>query len=324
MKRNFLYAIILGLLMVCLLILPVKMGEEGANRHIPILGYVEDISHSYYNETLLKLSATWASVKFASKMVAVFQRGEISFTPFGMGVTIAPGELLAAVSDNLERVSSLLFSLILVVLGERLAVSVMTFLTFKVFLPFSLLLIILSLLFNTFRIVTQKWGFLILKTTLLLYCILPASAFLSAFVQSHYLDETYQKEMDFVHSKQEQLESLEIVSYSQKISEQDEVLSQQKTSTDSSWVEQTLREGKKIAESTLEGMKKTIKQVSDMHFEEMRKQLLEEFNNALSFLDAMVDRFMSIITIFLLTNIAIPLVLFVVMMRMVNYFWQKI
>ena len=76
-----------ALLLVFLLFLPVQIGEKDANRDLWLVGDMERVSEEYYTTTLAQMAAAWAIVKISSKTVAMLQRGEISFTPLGVGVS---------------------------------------------------------------------------------------------------------------------------------------------------------------------------------------------------------------------------------------------
>ena len=92
-------------LLAALLLLPLRMGE-GANDGVPVIGAAEQLAADYCDRTLERATAAYVSAKVVDKTISLIQRAEISVTPVGVGLTFAPGELLAAANEAIERVSA--------------------------------------------------------------------------------------------------------------------------------------------------------------------------------------------------------------------------
>ena len=108
LKKRCIVALVLALVLSCLLYAPIRMGT-GVNKDIPLIGAAESVAENYCEQTLIAATKAYVAAKLIDKCISTLQQVEISFTPFGMGVTVAPGEMLAAVNEAIERVSSALF-----------------------------------------------------------------------------------------------------------------------------------------------------------------------------------------------------------------------
>ncbi len=294
-KPYLIYAFFLAMLIV-LFILPLKPNDN--HKNIWLINSIEQQSTDYYNNTLTKLGIAWASVKLASKLTAMIQRGEISFH-FGVGVTVAPGELLAAISDNLERISSLLFALIVLALLQKISIGLVTFLVFKCLFPLAFIcLFFYNIFFYHLKLNIlglKNIGFFLLKISFLIWLFFPLTATMNTYIYDFYLNEEFETNMHNIHDQQETLEETLNNNFlghrEQNGTTNDEVLQSH------SWMQEQWGNVKGF----FDNMQKAPKKLG-----EIKNNIFENINSAMNYLDEMVERFMKVIALFILTEIVIP------------------
>lgn len=200
------------LLILFFLWLPIKMGE-GENAQIPLIGPTEAYSEEYVNRTLQRAVAAYAVAKIADKVISTIQRTEFSATPLGLGVSLAPGELLAAVNDALERVSSALFALIGLLLLEKLALGLVSWLCLKLMLPAGLALALLWRLISCRNAKSGAWlkaaAVFLIQSSLTLWLLMPLSAALTGCLEQAYLQGEYQKESAALETFNKELNNID-------------------------------------------------------------------------------------------------------------------
>lgn len=277
-----------ALLFVFLLLLPVQIGEKDANRDLWFVGDLERVSEEYYTTTLAQMAAAWAIVKISSKTVAMLQRGEISFTPLGVGVSLAPGELLAVVSDNLERIANVLFVLVLVLLLQQFSLGFLSFVCLKILFPIALLFYIAG--FFGFRFATILAAKLC-KIALILWLCFPASAVISNFLQQGYLDE---KRTQNLHILQTQETGLQNLQKFQDFSEGEEAQNMPHNEENLGFLSSLWQNAKEIASNT------------SNHFQKTKERAIAQIDSIVESLDGLVDRLLELTAIFVLTTLVLP------------------
>lgn len=281
-----------GLLFIFLLFLPVQIGEKDANRDLWIVGNLEQISEDYYAATLAQMAAAWAIVKLSSKVVAMLQRGEISFTPLGVGVSLAPGELLAVVGDNLERIANVLFALLLVLLLQQFSLGFLSFVCLKILLPLCLLFYLFGHLgFAPASLLAKR----LLKITLVLWLFFPLSAWLSNFLQQGYLEQKRAQNLEILQTQESGLQALQNL---QDITDTTPPQSPKDHEENLGFLDSLWQNAKDIAAN------------STNQFQKTKDQALQKIDSIVQSLDGLVDRLLELTAIFLLTTLVLPLSLF--------------
>ncbi|OBV28839.1 hypothetical protein BKN38_08115 [Helicobacter sp. CLO-3] len=295
--KNFLKTyykpLIVCFLLLFLLLLPIKIGEKDANKNIFIIGDMERVSARYYDDSIAKIAATWAIVKLASKTASIIQRGEISFAPFGIGISLAPGELLSVISDNLERIANVLFALLLMLLLQQLGLGFLSFVCLKVLFPICLLLYLASFfgLKSAFGLSMR-----LLRFTLILWLFFPFSALVSDFLQQGYIEQKRNKNIELLQSSQKDLQNMQnlIEPNSTNAPQTKPQTSQEKLG----FIDSLMRDAKELTNS------------ATSHFERTKDEALAKVNNIVDSIDNIVDRLLELTAIFLLTSIVLPLGVF--------------
>ena len=291
--------IVAALLLIFLLFLPVQIGEKDANRDVWFVGDMERISEEYYTTTLAQMAAAWAIVKISSKTVAMLQRGEISFTPLGVGVSLAPGELLAVVGDNLERIANVLFALVLVLLLQQFSLGFLSFVCLKILFPAAILFYIAGFFGLGFA---KTFAAKLCKIALILWLCFPASAAISNFLQQGYLSEKRTQNLSILQTQETGLQNLQKfedlgAEEAQKVQQSEENLG---------FLTSLWQNAKEIASNTTN------------HFQKTKERAIAKIDSIVESLDGLVDRLLELTAIFLLTTLVLPLFVFVLLFWVVR------
>lgn len=277
MKRPFPVIVLQILLLAVLLALPLRMGD-GVNAGVPVIGAAEQISADYCRRTLERATAAYVSAKVVDKVISMIQRAEISFTPMGVGVTVAPGELLAAANEAIERVSAALFSVMGLMLVEKLGIGMISWICFKFLLPLALILLLLRHVAGARLPWLAPTGRFLARLALLLWCFFPAVALAAGYVEHAYLDAEYAQQMDEVAAGEKRLDAL----------------------------------GKDFAESVPaeQGILDKLKGVVG------KLDIRQQAADMLDYADRLTDRLFHVFCIFLLTTLVIPLFMFFLLRKL--------
>ena len=283
-----------ALLLVFLLLLPVQIGEKDANRDLWLVGDMERVSEEYYTTTLAQMAAAWAIVKISSKTVAMLQRGEISFTPLGVGVSLAPGELLAVVGDNLERIANVLFALVLVLLLQQFSLGFLSFVCLKILFPIALLCYIAGFFGLGFA---KTLAAKLCKIALVLWLCFPASAYISNFLQQGYLSEKRTQNLSILQTQETGLQNL------QRFEDlgEEEAQKLQQNEENLGFLTSLWQNAKEIASNT------------NNHFQKTKERAIAKIDSIVESLDGLVDRLLELTAIFLLTTLVLPFCVFVLL-----------
>ena len=288
---------ILGVISIVLLVnSPIEMGRT-ANRDIPVIGQLEAMSESYCSTTLSRATQAYIACKVIDRVVSTVQRTELSFTPFGIGLVIAPGELLAAANDAIERLCTAFFLVIGLTLVGQMASGMLTFLCVKFFLPLSVASLVLFCLSPRYFAWARALGELLFKTALMAYLFFPALALATEYLNSHYLDSVYAENIQQVESGAKKLE-------------QDEkdvtTLPTQQLPKEAGWWE-----------STMTKVRSTLESVS---IEGIKTALVAKLDSMWNAVDNMTDKLFAILTIFMLTTCVLPVAVFWFMTAIMRIF----
>lgn len=266
-----------ALLLVALLLLPLRMGE-GVNAEVPLIGAAEQLAADYCGRTLERATAAYVSAKVVDKTISLIQRAEISVTPVGVGLTFAPGELLAAANEAIERVSAALFTVMGLMLVEKLSIGLISWLCFKLLLPLALVLSLLRHLTGGRLPQLAPIARFLARLAVLLWCFFPAVALAAGYVESAYLDAEYARQMDEAASEEKRLDAL----------------------------------GREFAESVPQeqGLLDRLKGAAAM------LDIRQKAADMLDYADRMTDRLFHVFCIFLLTTVLIPLFMLFLLLKL--------
>lgn len=266
-----------ALLLVALLLLPLRMGE-GVNAEVPLIGAAEQLAADYCGRTLERATAAYVSAKVVDKTISLIQRAEISVTPVGVGLTFAPGELLAAANEAIERVSAALFTVMGLMLVEKLSIGLISWLCFKLLLPLALVLSLLRHLTGGRLPQLAPIARFLARLAVLLWCFFPAVALAAGYVESAYLDAEYARQMDAAASEEKRLDAL----------------------------------GREFAESVPQeqGLLDRLKGAAAM------LDIRQKAADMLDYADRMSDRLFHVFCIFLLTTVLIPLFMLFLLLKL--------
>lgn len=266
-----------ALLLVALLLLPLRMGE-GVNAEVPLIGAAEQLAADYCGRTLERATAAYVSAKVVDKTISLIQRAEISVTPVGVGLTFAPGELLAAANEAIERVSAALFTVMGLMLVEKLSIGLISWLCFKLLLPLALVLSLLRHLTGGRLPQLAPIARFLARLAVLLWCFFPAVALAAGYVESAYLDAEYARQMDEAASEEKRLDAL----------------------------------GREFAESVPQeqGLLDRLKGAAAM------LDIRQKAADMLDYADRMSDRLFHVFCIFLLTTVLIPLFMLFLLLKL--------
>ncbi len=153
---------------------------------------LEDKGSQYFNETIKRSIYTFAIVRGINGIVSVIQGTTVAVSPGGMGVQLALGEILDPVNDLVER-----FSWVMLVSATSLGIQKVlmemgAWLGFEILLSFSMAMILAGIWISQFSkvdLITSGCK-LILVSLVIRFCI-PAVAIISEKVYDLFLKKQY-------------------------------------------------------------------------------------------------------------------------------------
>lgn len=303
MSRNTLRAltIFLSVLAIGFLIAtPIKMGR-GANKDIPVIGALETMSLDYCQTTLAKATKAYVVSKLIDRIVSVVQRTELSFSPFGMGITLAPGELLAAANDAIERLCAAFFLVMGLTLVGQLFAGMTAFLCFKVFLPACCILAVLYALSPTHLAWCRPLCALVAKLTLMVFLFFPVLATVTNYLNAHYLDSVYTENMDAADRGTSLLE---------RDGEEMATLPKEPTpQTSDSWWERKM-----------DSIKETI---GNLSIDSIKEAAQRKATQMVDQLDVLTDHLFIVFAMFMLTTCIVPVGIFLLLLAIIRIFSEQ-
>lgn len=148
---------------------------------------IEEKTDAYFTETVSEAATVFATARVINGGISVIKDSTVTVTPFGLGTEIALGQVLDPLDDVIERLSDILFTVI-VSLGIQKAVyeiiGAMAVYGIGALLMLSLLL---ALCFKNEKL--RAWSVFLKKAALLLLFVrvaLPFTALLSETVETHF------------------------------------------------------------------------------------------------------------------------------------------
>lgn len=148
---------------------------------------IEEKTDAYFTETVSEAATVFATARVINGGISVIKDSTVTVTPFGLGTEIALGQVLDPLDDVIERLSDILFTVI-VSLGIQKAVYEIIGATAVYGIGALLMLsLLLALCFKNEKL--RAWSVFLKKAALLLLFVrvaLPFTALLSETVETHF------------------------------------------------------------------------------------------------------------------------------------------
>ncbi|MEG6504078.1 hypothetical protein [Nitratidesulfovibrio sp. 1201_IL3209] len=283
------FVFILYITLACLILTPIRMGA-GVNAAIPLVGEAERISEEYCSATLGKAMKAYAIAKIADRIISTIQRTDISVSPFGIGMTVAPGEILSAINDAIERISAAYFIVISMMLVAKLLIGITPFVSFKILLPTSIALGLLYLHTRNRFIWAKNLSLIIGKSALLIWLIFPATALSSSYIENSYLESVYQKSISGANESQSKLPTVES---DERAAPKGNAL--QKSDGNTSWFAKKWND-----------IKETFSDTSTPE-NDVESGFMDKASRALHYADAIANDLMNALATFIITTLIVPI-----------------
>lgn len=283
---------ILILLLASSILLPIRMGD-GANASLPLISTVEEVSVKQCRETLRDATVAYVSAKLINKILTSLKRVEVSVQPFGVGVSFAPGEMLSAANDAIERVCAALFSVIGLMVVEKLTIGMISFVCFKVLFPIAFILGIIHCVFPKVCSWAKPTSLFLIKLSLISWLFFPTVALVTKYVEDAYLNAELQRQLQAAESLSGKMEGL-----NQELS----AISESKSEEESSrW----------------EKIKGTLKSIT-RNFSPY-EAIKEKISGMVNYADKASDHLFHAFCIFILTTVVIPLFLLFIFYKLLQF-----
>lgn len=185
---------VMTVLLVFLIVLPIRIGI-GANAHIPLIGAIEDVTQSYCDNTLERATKTYVIAKGVDRIISLIEDTKISFG-FFLDVNIGIGKLLAAANDAIERICAALFTVIGIVLAEKLILGMLSWACFKILLPIALICGILHCVAPRFVPWGRSVALFLARTVILCWMFLPITTLISSYVENAYFEYEHTEKIE--------------------------------------------------------------------------------------------------------------------------------
>jgi len=156
------------------------------------VGEFDKKAREYFNEALKRAAFTYAITRGINGVVSVIQDTEIAFSPAGVGVTLAVGEILDPINDLIER-----FSLVMLIstvsLGiQKILLEMGIWFGFRLLLTFSMFILLTGIWFrNLPRVDLIALGYRLILVALVIRFCIPAVAVASSMIYDTFLKEKY-------------------------------------------------------------------------------------------------------------------------------------
>lgn len=185
----------LALILLGLLLLPVGMGGNGS---VPVIGWIEALVNDYCLVQLQRAQDAYLVTQALDSAISVARSAEASASVLGVGGSVAPGESLAPMHDSVKTLSDVLTNAILLLMVEKQAMGVLSWLCLKCLLPLGLACFLLGLFLRRWSRRLAQAGALLCKSGLALWLLLPVTAALGTVVDSRYLTPRYEAHVERV------------------------------------------------------------------------------------------------------------------------------
>lgn len=309
---TFLFAFIL-------FFIPIKIGV-GNNENIPIIGSIEKISEEQVDGTLFRAGTAYATLKAIQITPKMFENVELPF------ISLKLGALLSPIVEQLDMLDSVLFYALLVAFGEKFLLGWITYMSLHWLIPLGLLFYSLSkieAIQKRFEAIGKIGGFFI-QFGLLAYLLLPTTALVNQSIYSAFnVDEKISsaqrqqqeisKYQDGIEKAKREMENASDIASQQEISaEEEEEFLREITAPKKGMLDSVVDSAKDmwngtkdVASSVVEGTKKIVGDTFDTikNPKETIKKMCDALND-------MLNHFMEMVAVFVITTIVVPIGIF--------------
>jgi uncharacterized protein YceK len=167
--------------------------------------YADQIGEDYFDEALKNAAVTFAVARMLNGIISVIQHVEVAATPAGVGVSVAPGQILDPLNDLVEQFSTVMLLATVSLAIQKLLLTFSGWWAAKIVVAGLLLVMLVLVVFDRFKIAAGANNRLVAKIVLLLLFMrfaLPFVAVCSGFFESRFLNEPIQ-------AKTEELQTIE-------------------------------------------------------------------------------------------------------------------
>jgi len=202
-KRRILTCAGLLLLLLALLLLPIRMGEQG-NSHIFVLRQVETIAQNYVAEQLPKLAAATAITYVVNGTIAVLEELHISV----IVISAAPFKVLSGINDSIKSLGNALLLCTGLLVFSSTIIDMLSFFCLKVLIPIAIVLRILHEWNATFF----AWAGTLSRSlgigAILVWLFFPTTSLVTKYINAVYLDALVAEQMRTVDATTKKLDAV--------------------------------------------------------------------------------------------------------------------
>ena len=192
-------------LLICLVLLVIFTPtlSRGVFESVPFK-QVDEIGQTYVDEAFDRALLAFALARATNAVISVIQDSEVDIAPAGVGVTIAVGEVLDPVNDMIERFSVVMLASLVSLGIQKFLIDVVPWFSLKFLLAPALLLFMLCVWKEHLWSCTMKsLARRLLILALLLRFSVPAIAILNEHVYQLFLNKQYVEAIEGLeHGKQ--------------------------------------------------------------------------------------------------------------------------
>jgi len=267
--------ILLSLLLVLMGVLAFTEGLEGLVSRTPV-SRLDARASSYYNGAVAKALTTYAAARVLNAGISVVQGTELAVSPAGVGVRLSVGEILDPINDLIERFSWIML-LSTVSLGiQKALLEIGIWVGFRVLMVLAAAAVLAGLWLPVYagRVKLRVLGLRILAAAVVVRFCIPVVGVTSQALDTVFFADTYNRST----------ESLEVIRG--KIRMPIEVPKPGEGDEDA---------------GLLDSLRKRAQETKDILNVQARLDALKET------VEAGVDHIMSLMTVFLLQTVVIPL-----------------
>lgn len=168
-----------------------------------ILKSIDNSAQEYVSDTFVRASASYATARLINAGVSMIQETTIDITPFGLGMSLAAGQILDPLNDMVERFSCIILVSIISTGIMKTMIEIGPFLSIQCILSISMLLFILSCF--TKERVTFNWGKSLLLVAIFVRLSVPSIAYLNNGMYQNFLSDKLQTSTAEISKYQENL-----------------------------------------------------------------------------------------------------------------------
>ena len=202
--------VLLSLLLVALMIMA---GTNFINSTIldkTFAGDIDRAANRYYDTNMKKALVTFALVRGLNGVISVIQDSELAFSPAGVGVTVAAGEILDPLNDMIERFSWVMLASSTSLGIQKVLMNIFAWLGFRIFLTVALLLILIGMWFpGLLKADVRQLGIRFLLLALLTRYAFPTIAVATGSLDKLFLRNSYRQATEALTEAAAEIESPE-------------------------------------------------------------------------------------------------------------------